>query len=38
MEIPYSRADSSEDWMFSGFYFSVQFVVANISIVFLDLS
>ena len=38
MGSPYSRADSGMDWMFYGFYFSVEFVVADISIVYLGLS
>ena len=38
MGILCSRADSSADWMFSSFYFSVQFVVVDISIVYLNSS
>ena len=35
---PCGRADSSMDWMFYGFYFFVEFVVADISIVYLGLN
>ena len=38
MGIPCSWANSSMDWMFSGFYFSVEFVVADISIVYVGSS
>ena len=38
MGIPCSWVGSSVDWMFSGFYFYVEFVVGDISIVYLGSS